>query len=970
MQKSTPRSKSRMPWLFLLLIPLSLVGLDAFGWIFPKTQPSDFPLQGIIPVTLPAQTPQKIALEVRNPTGVDYQMTLKGPETDLLIPGRLSDKEPGKPQLWQSHLPALATGTYLLRIQPAVGSALPVRDFTLQVQPEVSWQAQLGLSEMQAGDLLPLTVSSAEAGNIKVELRNAEALLQSWDLKHQLSLTAPTLVLPTELPPAEYQLEVNFLSNKQTRHKPQKLTFQITPEQRLANFQVSAASQVLLKNQAQTLHLWILNRERQPLASGWVRIMEKNWPVKAGRAEVHLQAEQITSPLVYSLGDAQGNLFQGEMELKIETGDWLLKLNQQRQPYLLARKALNLHYLIHKGSAEAAVTGLFAVQPGENELSSLASETPQALYLVDEAGQQQALLWPQSDGFTESGSTRLKIKPATPNALQALTVSLAADSSSQLAPDAAQTRVLVQAYKSAGISSKLLQAPPADFQALGFPEAKNAPFGARFCWLLLGLLLVAWPGFWLQKSLLDWVKLHRRPFPNPVHLKALKIGRWTAFSLSLLGCCLLMLSWVVSVAFWSIAAVIVIVSALTVISLACWQLRKALPAKSFWIPLIQLCLASWCLWFVLAYAPAMMAAVSLAIALLGVAWMRSFVFLRGEELRQSQGALLALASLTVMAGLQVGILCLAPTDRFFNTQANLESDSQIPPLLDWQPQAQLIHQSVHAASNQMMLPALQESGELLIVTQAFHGSRSATLPVSDKPDHTLLTVRPAVLARLTAPTVVMLGDQLQIPVTIVNPLTSAQTVDLKLTPGLSQSLDLAPRTQQSLVSPFSVLSPGWNTLTLAHRFEANWYTQQAKLFGMALEPAHQDDDLRLQVRVPQAENLVPEEEIPVLVRFQHHLRGEPELGLQIGLPAGFTVLTDTLQDSANADWLAGFEQNAAYLNLRTKALKPGKELSFHFRLRAGLQGKMKMPPSRLLVLDQPDRKTVLAPIQMSVKALN
>lgn len=971
MQKPTPRSRSGMLWLFLLLVPLSLVGLDAYGVLFPKMQASDFPLQGLIPLSVPAQTAQPLSLSLLQAVGADYQISLTGPETELLIPGKLTEQDPLQPQRWQSYLPALAAGTYQLRLQPTrTQSGLPVREFTLQVQPQPLWQAQLSFSKLPMASQIPLTVTAAEAGQVQARLLGAQADLPSWSFSHQPPLSAPALSLPKDLQAGDYHIELRFQAknppqNQAEKASLQKLDFQILPTSAAADFQVSAASQVLLKKQAQKLHLWVMNSNQQPLESGWVRILAKNWPVKAGQAEVDLQAHQIASRLAYTLGDAQGNLFQGELALALDAGDWLVKLNQKRQPYILARKPLHVHYFMQLKQSPVLATGVLDLQAGENDLTALSKEPIEALYLVDANGRQQSLAWPQPDRFALPTSSSLTVQPLQANALQDLQISFHTAEPGVAAGGSSAT--LVQAYKKAGLIPNLLQAPPANYYLLGFPVSQSAPVWATLVWLLLAFALIAWPWLYLQRELLSWVAQHRRPFPSPEHMAALAMGHWAALSMSLAGCGLVLLSWLLPVPIWGAGAVLVLAVALAVCSFACWRLRQTLPPTSYLLPLIQFLYFCWCLWFVLAYAPVMISGLSLVIALAGFAWLTSFVFLRGKELSQTRGPLLALATLTVIALLQAGVSWVRPPTGLF---AQSEPGDSLPPLRDWQPQALLIYQSRQSAAQQVKVPALQESGEIALLAQHYSWLAHSLKPLVAQPEYALTRLRPAVLARLSVPLVAVLGDQLKLSLTVVNPLTQSQSVALRVTPGTPATLELAARTQQSIVSPFSVVRLGWNPLTLAHRFEQNWYTQQSRVFGIGIEPAQENRDLRLEVRVPQAENLVPGEEIPVLVHFQHRLRGDQKLGLQIGLPAGFTVLTDTLQDSTNGKWLAGFEQNSAYLNLRTQALPPGQELSFHFRLRANLQGQMKMPPSRLLVLEQPTLKTVLSPIQLSVSAPN
>ena len=152
MPQGLKAGQSWPPYLFLLLIPLALVGLDSFG-VFTRVSPADRPL-GLWPRHLPADSAKHLSLQLPPGSLVPEGLEIRQGNQVQQIKANISG------QSWDLSLPALAPGNYTLRLRQGNQPLDPA--YPLAILPPAFWQLR---SERQAyvpGDWMVLSLHTAK----------------------------------------------------------------------------------------------------------------------------------------------------------------------------------------------------------------------------------------------------------------------------------------------------------------------------------------------------------------------------------------------------------------------------------------------------------------------------------------------------------------------------------------------------------------------------------------------------------------------------------------------------------------------------------------------------------------------------------------------------------------------------------------------------------------------------------------
>ncbi|MGV3524900.1 MAG: hypothetical protein ACO1RX_11785 [Candidatus Sericytochromatia bacterium] len=926
---------ARRPYLLLALLPVTLLGLDSYGWLVQRSTHSSGALQGQFPRFVAADQP--VTLKLAGPQSATLKLARRDGGETRLIPST-----PAPQEGLLLNLPPLAPGHYTAQWLGADQSALGAAQ-DLRVTPAPQARLWSDRSLARPGESLQISAWSPQPLSGTLSLYDAHGQLltrQSLSTATGSAASSPRGALLLRLPEqaAAGQAQLVWQTPKGRFYQGVRLETPAVTQ----GLRVSSVSPQLVRGVAQKHTLLLTTADGQPVEQGWLRVGGQTLSVQQGRAELSLSAAQSQSPPAYTAGDSRGNLSQGRLPLALRDWGVLPSDDGGRTWQWLARSPGQLAWSLGQGHTLLA----------QGRLSHTGGATPLPLPLdkAEPGPVWLSLRW--GDGLAtvswelppQAWPRDWKLTPANPHALQPVLLT----GPPQLPDAITQTggERLLPLLPLAGAGQAQLQelSPPATHQ--------GHPFWLSL-WGLGGLAAALLPLLWLGGELRRLLRRQKRPFPSAQVRRQLRQAQWLSAAntgLALFSLPVLWLGWVAPAL--SLSALSLLLQAAG----AGWFLRRLWPQGHpllAWVPSLQGLLLACNAWFMLTYAPATLGAGLLTLAGAQSVWLAVFLAL-GPRRQASQTGTALLASLSVMSVCH--LLLLPQLLTLPSPDANPQTESwqvglprRSGPLLgaDWQMKTPLLKAPQQGGARQIEVRQLSASGRL----QAWQ---------------TTLPTQPAVRASWPTPAYLLLGDRLEIPVQLSNDTANTQLSAWRWQSEAVHEVKLAPRAQQADWQSYSALRPGWQTLSLAHRFGGQWYPQTQRIFVQSPEPTRQHPLLQLSVELPKASDLVRGEEIPVLVRFRQGFAGPEAVGLQLGIPAGFDVLTEALSDRRHQSWLADLSLGTGYLNLRSQALKPGEERAFHFRLRARWAGRFQMPSQRLFVLDQPGLRTVLPPLWLEV----
>ncbi|MBF2055220.1 MAG: hypothetical protein IGS03_17365 [Candidatus Sericytochromatia bacterium] len=925
--KATEQSLHKAPYFLWLLLPLLLLGLESYGLLMQPTR-SDSELQGLLPQRLTAGQPFELSL-LRTADAPEYKLTLENPRAQTLQPIDSVETPSASGVIWRSQLPALDAGVYWMHWRQA-GRSEQAFSLPLYVHQH-NGRLLSDRPGYHPGEVLQLHLSQ-----LPEELKAVQLSIRAGKLRYRerVALTAGAAQVRWQIPPeARGTL---YIELQGLRHPPLPLKLPLHPVPAAAEdaLRVWLLSDVLPQSgSAQQLTIFALGSAGQPVENGWIQVLGKSFAIQAGRAEVTLPAHFQAKKLAYAAGDSQGHLAQGSWSLRRSTAPWQATYSVQTgQWQLLATQQTSVSWLLFQ-QQQVLAQGLVPADKQSRPLPLPAlPSVPTTLLLHDAQGNSQLLHWlpgPQP-GLAESQQ-----KP--PHALQTLTVTLGG-----AALDLARYQVLGQYPQQAMPVS-------ASWQWLSsHKSAAPAPL-ALPGWILAALLCVALPWIWVWRLLQRRIRQHQRPFASRQRKQTIARLQKQLLLLGFAGCVLTLLS-SLTLPVWLPVCLSLLLSLPAGLTLG-WQMQQLkldLHPVVAWLPLLQGQLWFWTYCFVWAHQPLAQPLLFLVWSVLQLTWWFWFQRLAPGQQSSRQAAVVLLASLTVLSPLMLVRTAWQPLVSVLPESAPLSVALTQPA-----EQLQLLHYQPSPAPSLNLPPAYHAGPHRL---QWRH--LNAQMPVTFAQT---LQIQPAVLAEAELPRFALRGDQLQIPVTLYNATGTPQRSRYRFAgQPATESVLLAAGEMQRFSVSWNARRTGWQSLTLAHLFAGQWFSRETALFVQQAEADRQDPDLKLEVGFPALRQMLVGEEIPVRLRFSHHLSTPQALGIQIGIPAGFEVLTDTLNDPRYTRWLKAYTLTPGYLNLRTQSLPADMLQGTHFRLRATLAGQMQAPSSRLFVLNQPERLTRLA----------
>lgn len=928
----------KTPYLLLLLLPLLLLGLASYNdWAQPLR--SDFGLQGLLPRRLTASQPFELSL-LQAPDAPAYTLWLETPRDQTLQPLASRTEAPTEATagsaLWRSQLPALAAGVYWLHWQKP-GSTDKVRSLPIFVTQHQGLMLS-DQSHYAPGDTVVVQLQQLPQQLRQIQLRitaagrsrlapvNLQAGAGQWRGQIERDVRGPIRIEALGLP-----------------HPPRPLYLPVRAEAAATDnsLQIWPLTDVVAPGgRPQNLHVFALTAAGQPVENGWIQVLGKSFAIQSGRALITLPENFQAKKLNYAAGDSQGHLAQGSWPLRRSAGAWHAAFAPETQVWQLASaQPRPLFWLLFQGQ-QALAQGVLNVGPEPQTLSLPAlPAAPTALLLQDDQGHSQWLHWLPAAGRGEA-----TVRPVQPHALQPLNL------------DVKTTGPLLDLARYQVLGQHALAAPQAAGTWHDLADSTLAsPAAGLPLWLLAALLCIAGPWVWLWRLLQQRIRLHQRPFASSQRKRVILALQQQLLGFAFAGCGLALVSALPLPAWLPLTAALLL--SLSGGGLASWQfrqLRLGLHPVSPWLPLLQAQLWFWSFCFVWAHQPLSQPALFLVWALCQLGWWLWFQRLAPLPQRSQQPALVLLASLTVLSPLLLLQVLRQPAQPLSAVPLTLQQVLTQPA-----DRLQLLQYSALPARQLSLSPAYHD-GQHRLQWRSPAVPPGVLQPLSFAQT---LQVQPAVLAEARVPPFALSGDQLQIPVLLRNATDRPQPSSYRLGGQLAQPLTLAAQEIRTAVASWTARGTGWQDLTLQHFFAGTWFSREASVFVQTAESARQDPDLQLEIALPALRQVLIDEEIPVRLRFSHRLPVLGEgvaLGIQIGIPAGFEVLTDTLEDPNYTRWLQSHTLKAGYLNLRTHPLAAQTPYGAHFRLRATLAGRMQAPSSRLFVLNQPERLTRVA----------
>jgi hypothetical protein len=608
--------------------------------------------------------------------------------------------------------------------------------------------------------------------------------------------------------------------------------------------------------------------------------------------------------------------------------------------------------------------GQLALKKGAQRLSLPAASNPDSHWLLLLLASDPEPQWLNFAGRV--GPSPLDLSPASPDALSSLIVRLPALAGAALKAgtgpfelSALQMSVGPPLPEDLGQPFERPFLLPAE---AGGTEAPLLYLGSVCFYVFLGILAFA-PLLWFL-SLLKRMREQQPtvPFPSQQRVRRLKRALLMAQSSSLVLLFCLVLSWLTALQLLPSGAFA-----------PTWL--SALAILAFWLTLFWSLAPEWnkihldgafglSLWGPLQimlgislsiYQPALLPAHWLALALscwvLGQALRSSFFppNLRNEDLRQAW----LLSGLLVLSLLHPLVLLTRGAVYFESLTSDLALAAQTRSELD-----SPLQQSQPLQYTQKRLAQLP--GEILLPPTFHMGPQHLRVSLRDSLGHSQswqesLNLRPAVIPQLYAPRYALSGDQLQLALDFHNQTGQPQDLNYRFAGQNWQKIGLAAGETRRLWQPFEAGYGGKYPLSLEQEWQGRTVSREQELYVLEQRYRQTHPQIQLALEAPAHEGLVPDEEVPVLLKISHSHAQPQRLGIQLGIPSGFLPLLDTLQDNR---WLESIQQAPGYINLQTRPLPPGEELSFHYRLRSQYPGRVQMPPAQVFFMANPQLRLV------------
>lgn len=964
-------------WFLLALIPLYFLLLETYpGFLGLMARLSDLPprLQLVLPMHLPAQTPYTLYGSVTDPLNqrpqqVNMRLSLSSPASEDAYVLPVKSQKNGA---WKLDLPELAPGPWKLKWTTESGRLL-LPESLLRVENTLAAHIRPDRPVAQPGETLVVEVALNQKqqlwAQIPLELRlvgGRRVVLRQPIKTNALGQASTSLQIPSQSLPGTYHLEL---------HLPRRPLAQVplliqTPSPAVAgsDLNLQALMPQLLKGQDQTLLLRFYDRQGDAVKGGWLRYQGKPVPVKGSYAQLALKAQDIQSELEFTAGDAQGHLQKISLPLA------LLRKGISLQPQLNAQGELAPVWQVYSPTPDLLTYawGQGAQVMGQGQLILKKGVQSLSLPPAKDFDQHWLLLLlasePQPRWLTFSGrgtAFPFHLSASTPDALSPVTLNLPATAPGLAPPAFPVTVSVLQTALGPTFPEGWVPALPRPFLLPAVSVASSAPLlyvGSVLFYLGLGLL--AFFPLWALFQLL-WQMREQQPtvpFPSQERVRRLKRALLVAQAVSLVLLLALLVSWLHGLGLLPLGSAwpsaLCHGALLLLWGTLLWSLApewaKIHPNGAFWLSLwgpLQILLGI----SLSIYQPVLLPGLWLAQALgaWGVAQMLRNCFFpaapRREDLRQGW-----LLSGLVVLSLLHPLVVLARGGIYFE---GLEPEfAQLPQLVAEQalpiPQRQPLQYTQKSFAQwpaQLSLPATFQRGPQrwqMVLRDSQGQSLRWEQPV---------TVRPAVIPQLYAPKYALPGDQLQLALDFHNQTAVPQEIGYRFAGGSEQKISLNAGEKRRIWQPFEAYYAGKYPLSLEQSWQGRSVRREQEIYVLDTDYRQSHSKLQWSLEAPAHEGLVPGEEVPVLVKLTHSHTAPQRLGLQLGIPSGYLPVLDSLQ---NNRWLESIQQAPGYINLQTRPLPPGEELSFHYRMRSQYPGRVKMPPAQVFFMEQPQARLI------------
>ncbi len=907
-----PAPRARREYWSLLLIPVTLLLLDSYGWFAPDTTPPapqhqqtvlspyrTHLLMPTLPETVKALPPQALKAHLENTQGDLHPVNIVSKDTAP----------------WEYTLPPLPPGHYRLHTTHQ-GQSLAQQPLQITPLPQMA----LDRHYAQAGENLSLWRAQPTAEQ-QYHLVHRQKGTQA---EGRLSSQNPArLDLPSTLPAGEYRLVLEGAGSS---------TFQVlTPSQ---DIQVKAHDNLLLPGVKQSIDVHVLDTTQQPLKQGWVRLANQSYAVRNGKVKIPLEAGQIASQIPFTAGVAEGQVVQGTLSFVLASTPWVVRslpVEHAKDPLLLwqgqSKGPLSWSAqqgpLSLQGQIAADQSGLQHLQ--RQMQSAFAAARPVHLKISDPQGasQQLTLQWPQES------TTLPELSPKQPHALSTLRI------------QASESHPYVSQHHRS--DHRQLASMPIE---LSSRTAQEPPFTLTFVWFLLGLLLSAIP-FYRATT-------RKRPLlPSEPILRATRQARWGVYGGSSLWLLSLPALWLgIFQGAWQSYFMGLAINAFALT----WALRhRRLPTHPVWI-FTQTALLLLCAWFSWTYAPFLLGALVLWSGLLHFVWIVRFKDWQRQPKTPSPAQIAMISLLAIFSLLHAAIALQRPPTPTASPEQHSLRHMVLPV-----PHLQLQHSAgVPAAFN------LQGEGGTQLIS---------SLNRQGQWDTQALEVRYTPYLEVSAPPLAHQGDLVTLNVMAHNPTLEKVSVPLRLRSpmGLQPAqVILAPGEHKPVSFNLRYAQSGLQNYALEQYYDQQWHRQQWQTYVNPFEAGNVSEEvkfspLRIQVTYPQ-ETLSVGEEIPVVVDVQHRLPEDTALSITLGIPTGFTPLIDTLQESQHKSWLADLRVSSSAMQLETQVLRAGQRVRFHYRLKANFAGQFQTPAAVLKNLSLPAREEKARSTSLTIQA--
>jgi len=964
-------------WMLLAVIPLYFLLLESYPhFLGLLADLSHLPprLQMVLPMRLPAQTPYTLYGSVTDPLShqplqVAMRLSLRSPASPdaYLLP--VKSQKNGS---WKLDLPELAPGPWTFKLTTDSGHLL-LPESQLRVENALQAKLRPDRQVVQPGETLLVQVELNQTkqiwANIPLELRlqwGQQVLLRQSLKTNAHGQASASLQIPPQSLPGQYHLQLHLPRRLLTQTALQVQT--LPPAVARPDLNLRALMPHLHKGLDQTLLLSLRDGQGRAVKGGWLRYQGKPVVLKGVYAQVSLQAQDIQSELEFTAGDAQGHL------QKIQLPVTLVRKGLSLQPEVNAQGHLSPDWQVYSPEpdlltyawgqgAQVLGQGQLVLKKGGQRLRLPPATDPDPHWLLLLQASDPQPRWLTFAGRV--GEEPFTISPPAPDALNAVAVRLPAAKGAFQPGTGPFTLSALQMRTGPALPEGLEQPLVKPFLLPASGDKSVAPLlylGSVCFYLVLGLLAFA-PLLWFLKLLRHMREMQPTvPFPSQQRVRRLKRALLAGQSGSLVLLFCLVLSWLSALQLLSIGP-----------TLPAWI--SALVMVTFWLTLLWSLAPEWTkihpngafglsLWGPLQillgislgiYQPALLPAywLSLALSCWGLSQVLRISFFPPAPRREDRRQAYLLSGLIVLSLLHPLVLLTRGAVYFEPLEADAALAAQTQSELDTPAQQsqplQLTHKGLAQLPGELLLPPTFQIGPQrwrLSLRDSLGQSQSWEIPV---------VLRPAVIPQLYAPRYALSGDQLQLALDFHNQTALPQELNYRFSEQTWQKLSLAAGENRRVWLPFSASYAGKYPLRLEQEWQGRTVHREQELYVLEQSYRQAHSQIQLGIEAPAHEGLVPDEEVPVLLKISHSHAEPQRLGIQLGIPSGFLPLLDTLQDNR---WLASIQQAPGYINLQTRPLPPGEELSFHYRLRSQYPGRVKMPPAQVFFMAHPQLRLV------------